>query len=108
MLHGADQAVVPAPQLPPDGHIEPRRVPRGEDAVGGLGMAEEAAERLPQQEGGHSSILGTGVNAPVYRGSHICQIPCHGSGYGRGLGEGRCGIIQVNGVHQIISYRKNK
>ena len=72
--------------------------------MGGLGMAEEAAERLPQQEGGQPRALGAGVDAPVDGGAHVVEVVGHGLGHGGGLGEGGGGVVQVDRAHTIVSY----
>ena len=105
VLHGADQAVVPGAQPAPQDHIQPHGVAGGQHAVGGIAVAEQAAQLLPQQQGGHPRLLGGGVDAPVHGGAVLLYMAQHGVRHGGGLGKGGGGVVQVDGRHSCRSYR---
>ena len=93
VLHAAGNAVVSGLQPAPERHIQPHRVAAGQNAVGGVAVVEQLAQPFPQQQRSHARVLCAGINAAIDGRSHLCQIACHGSGYGRGLRKRSGGVI---------------
>ena len=107
VLHRADQAVVPGPQPAPEDHVQPHGVAAGENTVGGVAVAEEAAQPLPEQQSGHSGVLGAGVDPPVDGGPHLRHVADHGLRHGGGLGKAGSGVVKIYSGHLAGLLSKN-
>ena len=102
VLHAADETVIAAFEEALDDHIHAGGHTGGQNDIGGIVEMEELRKALAEGQQDKTCVLCAAVNGAVDCGTHGIEIILHALADTGGLGEGCCGIVQINRFHKNL------